>query len=270
MKAHNKVVDGAVKRAAEALASAAHAVALTGAGLSAASGIATYRGPGGLWTRFGEPSMAQYQAFLNDPAGWWREALKPTGPRAELAAALREAAPNPGHWALAEMEQGGYLQSLITQNVDDLHRRAGSKKVVELHGNVNWLRCVACQRRMPREAMALDEHALPPRCECGGLIKTDAVMFGEQIPAEVAGICEAEVSRCDCMLVVGTSATVFPAAGFPDEVRRRGGTLIEINPHETELSGDCHIVIRDTTASVLPTLVAALEGEPGGRERREG
>lgn len=265
MNAHDKVIDGAVKGAAEALAGAAHAVALTGAGLSAASGIATYRGPGGLWTRFGEPPMAQYQAFLNDPAGWWREVLEPTGARAELAAALREAAPNPGHRALAEMEQGGYLQYLITQNVDDLHRRAGSEKVVELHGNVNWLRCVACQRRTPREVMTLEQNALPPRCECGGLIKTDAVMFGEPIPADVAGICEAEVSRCDCMLVAGTSATVFPAAGFPDEVRRRGGTLIEINPHETDLSGDCHIVIRDSTASALPALVAALEDAAGPR-----
>ena len=258
----------ALQRAAEAIAGARHAVALTGAGLSVDSGIAPYRGPGGLWTRFGEPSMAAYPRFLSDPAGWWRQVLRPSGAQAELAAALKAAAPNAGHRALAALERLGYLHYTITQNVDGLHCEAGSEKVAELHGNVNWLRCVACQRRTPREMGALEVQALPPRCDCGGLIKTDAVMFGEPIPADVAGICEAEVARCDCMLLAGTSATVFPAAGFPDAVRRRGGTLIEINPYDTDLSDDCHVVIRDTTARALPALLEALEG--GGLRRAGG
>jgi len=211
--------DEAIERGAEAVRAAHHTVALVGAGLSVESGIPPFRGPDGIWTRHGEPSMNGYLEFLRDPEGWWRGVLEPSGPRAELLEAVQRAEPNAGHQALAELEQRGHLACTITQNIDDLHARAGSRRLAEIHGNVNRLRCVQCRARYPRADFPLDPEALPPRCErCGGLIKSDAVLFGEPIPGDVATMCQEQAARCDCMLVIGTSATVYPAAGFADDV----------------------------------------------------
>lgn len=236
---------------------ASYVVALTGAGMSVESGIPPFRGPGGLWTKYGEPPMNGYQRFLADPVQAWRERLSPSGPMRELWETLQAAQPNRGHHALAQLEAAGVLRCLITQNVDNLHRLAGSQQVAEIHGNYMLIRCIQCASRFEREEVSLD--VLPPRCpRCDGILKSDTVSFGEPIPADVLARCFEETEKCDCMLVAGTSATVYPAAQFPIDVRHRGGTLIEINPYETELTPFTSISLRGPSAAVLPELVARI------------
>jgi len=246
-----------IDRAAKIVRQARHLVALTGAGMSVESGIPPFRGPGGLWTKHGEPPMNGYQRFLADPAKAWRERLSPSGPMRELWETVRAAQPNPGHHALVQLEDLGILRCLITQNIDNLHRVAGSRCVAEIHGNATLVRCIGCVSRFPSEAVAIDE--LPPHCpHCDALLKSDTVSFGEPIPPDVLEQCFTEAEQCDCMLVAGTSATVYPAAQFPLDVRQRGGALIEVNLYESELTPYCTVSLRGPSAVVLPRLVTRL------------
>ena len=243
----------ALGAAAECLARARYVIALTGAGLSVESGIPPFRGPGGLWTKHGEPPMNGFQLFLADPRRAWEERLNPTGPMRELWSALAAARPNPGHLALVELEEMGVLRATITQNVDNLHRLAGSTSLLEIHGNATLIRCLGCIMRFAREA--IDFATLPPRCpHCGGLLKSDTVSFGEPIPPDVLEGCFEEASRADCILVAGTSATVYPAAQFPLEVRERGGDLIEVNPYPSELTAVSSYTLQGPAGEVLPRL----------------
>jgi len=239
------------------LARSSYVIALTGAGMSVESGIPPFRGPGGLWTKYGEPPMNGFERFLADPKRAWEERLNPSGPMRELWKALAAAAPNAGHHALAELERMGTLKALITQNVDDLHRQAGSGRVLEIHGNATLVRCLECVARFERTAV--DTSVLPPSCPtCGGLLKSDTVSFGEPIPPDVLVACGEESRRADCVIVAGTSATVYPAAGFALDVRDRGGVLIEVNPYETEISALCQVSLREPSAEALPRIVTAL------------
>jgi NAD-dependent deacetylase len=256
-------LDAEIRRAARLLVDARHAVALTGAGLSVESGIPPFRGPGGIWTTHGEPPMDGYQRFLRDPVAAWREQLEPREAwMRALRDALRAAKPNDGHRALAELERRGHLAALITQNVDDLHRRAGHTRVLEIHGNHRLLRCIACHGRYEPDAIPIDPAALPPRCPaCTGIVKSDIVVFGEPIPADVLDACFDAVARADCMLVAGTSATVYPAAELPYEVLRAGGVVIEVNPEESELTAVATLSLRGPGGPLLTRLlehVAAL------------
>ena len=246
----------AVDSAARLIVESRHVVALVGAGLSSESGIPTFRGPGGLWTRLGEPSTSGYERFLEDSVGWWEQQLDQQADpaRTEFRAAIDRAEPNPGHFALAELEDLGVLKMTITQNVDDLHFKAGSKLVAEIHGNRTKLRCILCESRWLRDGFVTEEY--PPRCqECGGLVKTDTVMFGEPIPSGVLNLCLREADQCDCMIVAGTSATVHPSASFPESVKERGGALIEANPNETPLTSLGDVVLRGPTGKTLPMVV---------------
>jgi NAD-dependent deacetylase len=250
-------LDPLIEDAARRIASARYVVALTGAGLSVESGIPPFRGPGGLWTKHGEPPMNGYQLFLENPRRAWEQRLRPEGPMRELWETLRAAAPNPGHVALAALEASGVLRCLITQNVDDLHRAAGSRELAEIHGNYTLTRCIECGRRAPTDSVSLD--VLPPCCTaCNGILKSDTVSFGEPIPSDVLTRCFEETERCDCMIVAGTSATVYPAAQFPFTVRERGGDLIEVNPYESELSPLCSVSIRSPAGEALPLVVARI------------
>jgi NAD-dependent deacetylase len=250
-------LDAQIAQAAATLVASRHVVGLTGAGLSVESGIPPFRGPGGLWTRYGEPPMDGYQRFLNDPEQAWRERLNPTAPWAvALGETLAAAKPNAGHHALAELERRGLCAVVITQNVDDLHHQAGSRNVLEIHGNHSLLRCIQCNRRFTRQELAVDPENLPPRCpSCDGVVKGDTVHFGEPIPPDVLRRCYEEVECADCMLVAGTSATVYPAADFPIEVFRRGGTVIEINPDETDLTRIASTSLRGRGGAVLERLL---------------
>jgi NAD-dependent deacetylase len=247
----------ALEAAAECVARAHYVVALTGAGLSVESGIPPFRGPNGLWTKHGEPPMNGFQRFLANPRRAWEERLNPTGPMRELWEALGSARPNPGHIALVDLEDMGVLRALITQNVDNLHRLAGSRRLLEIHGNATLIRCLGCVTRFRSDA--IDFASLPPRCpRCGGLLKSDTVSFGEPIPPDVLEGCFEEAARADCMIVVGTSATVYPAAQFPLDVHQRGGDLIEVNPYPSELTAVSRHTLQGPAGEVLPRLAALI------------
>ncbi|MDX1648487.1 MAG: Sir2 family NAD-dependent protein deacetylase [Myxococcota bacterium] len=228
----------AIDRAAEWVRGTSHLMALTGAGLSVESGIPPFRGPGGLWTKYGEPPMDGYQRFLADPAAAWRERLEPKEPWARgLRDTLAAARPNAGHRA-----------------------------VLEIHGNHRLLRCMGCHTRFDPQRFPVDPERLPPTCpECGGLVKGDTVQFGEPIPPDVLRRCYEEVERCDGMLVIGTTASVYPAAELPYEVLRRGGFVVEVNPHESELSHAASLSLRGPGGVVLTRLVERVRGARAAR-----
>jgi len=243
---------------ADIVLQAKYVMALTGAGMSVESGIPPFRGPGGLWTKYGEPPMDGYQRFLADPKKAWEERLNPTGPMKELRETLGKADPNPGHTALADLEKMDILKGLITQNVDNLHTAAGSSNVMEIHGNITLLRCINCTSRYQREEISLD--TLPPKCpKCSGIVKSDGVAFGEPIPPDVLQRCQEESSKCDCMFVIGTSATVYPAAAFPQQIMRQGDPVIEINLYESELTPLCRISLQGPSGEILPKLVEIIK-----------
>ena len=246
-------------KATSLLVAANYVVGLTGAGVSVESGLSTYRGPGGLWTRYGEPPMDRYQRFLKDPKGWWEERRQPRSDERSKAMTKRlNAKPNPSHYALVELETLGILKALITQNTDNLHRRAGSKNLLEIHGNGTLMRCISCNARFHREKFEIKE--IPPKCpNCGGIVKSDGVMFGEPIPTDVLERCQIEVARCDLMLIAGTSAVVYPTASFPMLARENGATLIEVNPYATTLSNVCDVVLQGPSGKILPFLVEKIK-----------
>ena len=250
-----------IQEAATLVRSARSVVALSGAGLSAGSGIPTYRGAGGLWTQHGTPPLLSYQEFARDPEGWWRARLAaeddPSHPVFQMKQAVDQAVPNAGHLALADMERRGILRCVITQNVDNLHVEAGSRALLEIHGNRTRLRCLGCGLRFHRDAFDLSD--IPPTCgECQGVLKLDTVMFGEAIPPDVLRACMDAAESCDCMLLVGTSGTVNPAARLPLMAQERGASLIEINPEPTTLTPWCDLVLNETADRVLPELLRSI------------
>src|SRR5579863_9770608 len=253
--------DEEIREAATTILDARYAIALTGAGMSVESGIPPFRGPGGLWTKYGEPPMNGYQRFMADPKKAWEERLSKRND--ELYKPLTVAKPKPGHLALVELEELGALKFVITQNVDDLHKQAGQKALAEIHGNWTLIRCLDCTTRFHGDAISLEK--LPPECpRCGGLLKSDTVSFGEPIPIDVLKVCAEHSARADLVVVAGTSATVYPAAGFALEVKERGGILIEVNLYESEITRICDVSLRGGSADVLPRMVSAI-----GQLRRE-
>ena len=250
-----------IQRAAALLRQARFAVALSGAGLSAGSGIPTYRGAGGLWTRHGAPPLLSYREFASDPADWWAKRLAaeedPSHPVYQMKQAVDAAKPNAGHLALAELERWGILRCVITQNVDNLHAEAGSRSLLEIHGNRTRLRCIECGLRFDRDGYDLSGH--PPLCvECGGVVKLDTVMFGEPIPSDVLQACREAAERCDCMLLLGTSGTVNPAAQLPLVAKENGAALIEINPESTPLTAWCDVALTGPADAILPELLRSI------------
>ena len=247
-----------IEKVARLLLTSRYVTCLTGAGISVESGVRPFRGPGGLWTELGEPPMDGYQRFLANPKAHWEKTIKGTGSDWKFLQAADEAIPNPAHYALAELEEMGILKYLITQNIDNLHLTAGSTKVAEIHGNIKKVRCIKCNTRYGRDDISLDE--IPPRCpKCGGIIKTDIVMFGEPIPRDVLKICQSQTDKSDCMLTVGTSALVYPAANFPMEIKQHGGILIEVNLYETEMTPLCDISLRGKAGEALPELLDCIK-----------
>jgi len=255
-----------IERAAGALVDSKYAVALTGAGISTESGIPDFRGPSGVWTKNPEAerrAYRSYQEFLQDPKGWWENRLASTS----LLGDLTKAMPNSGHYALAELEEMSILKCTITQNVDALHEKAGTKNLLEYHGSVIKLRCVSCGLRFRRDEFDLEkllqENQLPPRCpKCRGVIKTDGVAFGEPIPSDVANQSLEEARKCDLMLICGTSAVVYPFASLPRIARQRGAaTIIEVNAEPTPLTeeGVSDYLIQGKTGEILPRMVEEVK-----------
>jgi NAD-dependent deacetylase len=202
-------------------------VAFTGAGISVESGIPDFRSPDGLWSRFDPMEYAHIQAFRANPAKVW--ALLQ-----EMDATIARARPNPAHLALAQLEAKGLLLGVITQNVDNLHQAAGSKRVVEYHGNAQRFICDTCKGRHPRKT--LDFGRTPLYCRCGGLIRPDVVFFGEPIPTHAQKEAEELARKCDLLLVIGTSGEVAPASYIPYTAKEWGALIVENNLTPTRLT----------------------------------
>lgn len=253
-------------RAADLVALSRRVIAVTGAGMSVESGIPAFRGGGGLWARLGPPQPDQYQRFLADPGAYWkREMERQVEPYVvELRKTVAAAVPNAGHRALASLEWAGAIGWVITQNIDGLHQAAGSRRVIELHGSRHKMRCIDCGDRSPRDGM-FPARPPPPCARCGGRVKFDSVLFGEPIPRQVLDEARARTEEADCVIVIGTSATVRPAGGLPRIARANGARLIEVNPAETSLTPVCDVTLRGTAAVVLPLLADAI----GRRNIRE-
>ena len=238
-------------RAAELLAQAARVAVLTGAGVSAESGVPTFRGAGGLWEGHRVEDVATPEAFARDPALVWRFY---NARRAKLWTVR----PNDGHAALARMEQrwGPDNFAVCTQNIDGLHRAAGSRTVHELHGNLARVRCTGCRRVEDRPGVDLPEL---PRCgACGELLRPDIVWFHEMLPADVWRDAGRAAGLCECFLVVGTTAVVYPAAGLIDLARQRGAAVIEVNPEATAASNQADVSLRGKSGEILPLLLERL------------
>jgi NAD-dependent deacetylase len=227
-------------------------VAFTGAGASAASGVPTYRGAGGSWTRYDPGRYASIDYFRKDPSYYWqffRDERYPT---------LIEAAPNPVHHGLAALERSGKLSSVVTQNIDGLHRAAGSKRVVELHGNTRRFRCEACSEMHGFEVVRRRvDQRIPPACPtCGAsALRPDVVLFGEALAHVVLEEAGDEMDRADLVLVIGSSLVVQPAASLPHRAVRRGAKLAILNLDPTDLDDEADLVVRVAADQVLPLIV---------------
>jgi NAD-dependent deacetylase len=252
-------------RAAGRLAATRRVVVFTGAGVSKESGIATFRDPGeGLWARYDPMQLATREAYVRDPAFVWRWYRERFG-------RLREARPNPGHVALAELERHVPSVVVVTQNIDGLHQRAGSSDVIELHGSAARFKClsgrhrgftwddVAAWEQAAAQGDSAGSETAPPRCpHCGALIRPDVVWFGEPLPQEAIARAYEVAGRCDVMLIVGTSGVVQPAASVPLAALHAGAFVIDVNPEPDELTAVSDVYLRGPGGEVLPRLVGSV------------
>jgi NAD-dependent deacetylase len=241
-KSSSESAQSRIRAAATLIRSARYLTAFTGAGISVESGIPPFRGEGGLWSTY-DPRMLELDYFLAHPEKAWpviREIFYDN---------FGQAGPNAAHVALARLESAGQLKCLITQNIDNLHYRAGSRNIVEFHGNSRLLLCLECGARVEARPELLN--TLPPRCACGGLYKPDFIFFGEGIPPEAYQRSEQEAGRTDLMLVVGSTGEVYPAALVPRWAHEAGAKIIEVNPDVSEFTGsitDVHIPMKAAEA----------------------
>jgi NAD-dependent deacetylase len=236
------------KRLISTLKNATSVCVLTGAGISAESGVPTFRGEEGLWKKFRPEELANFDAFMRNPELVWEW-------YAYRRRLIQNVKPNPAHHGLVALERHVKDFALVTQNVDNLHRRAGSKNVLELHGNIERSFCVQCHAPAPEHA--LEESNGVPRCtKCGGLVRPDVVWFGEMLPAEVFAKAESAARQCDIFFSIGTSAVVFPAASLPYKALDHGAFVVEMNVESTDLSSRAHEVLTGKAGEILPDLLS--------------
>ena len=250
---NNTLIDDTlIGEAAEVVVKSRHIVALTGAGISVESEIPPFRGKGGLWEKYDPMEYATIDAFLRNPEKVWRVLLMAT------INDLKKAAPNMAHLGLARLEAAGRLRTVITQNVDGLHQQAGSRDVIEFHGSFTSFHCIRCKRAAGLGQ--LDLSTLPPACECGGFFRPNCIFFGEMIPPHHLERSHALAGQCDVMLVVGTSATVQPAADLPIVAKRTGAVIIEVNPDKTPLTRRVSdIFLKGQAGPAMDLLAAEVE-----------
>jgi len=232
---------------AELMVNGQPSVALTGAGISAESGIPTFRSKGGLWEKFDPAVYASIEVFRTDPSKYWSI-------RGEFIRNYDAYHPNPGHMALAELESMGLLRHVITQNIDGLHRKAGSRGLTEIHGSLREIFCVRCGKEY--RAPHVPE-GMPPLCECGGVLKPNTVLFGESLPPLAMETAWRESSTCRLMLVIGTSAVVQPAASLPFVAKEHGAAVIEVNIEQAFPGVD--VCIQEKAGTALPQIVTELK-----------
>ena len=224
-------MDNLFEEVARLLVKRGSCVALTGAGISAESGIATFRSKGGLWEKYDLMVYASAEVFRQDPSKYWII-------RGDFIREYDQYQPNSGHYALTELEKMHILQHVITQNIDGLHKKAGNRNVTEIHGSLREIYCLNCGIEY------LAPHVPPgnpPYCDCGGVLKPNTVLFGEQLPFEALEKAQQESSNCSIMLVIGTSAVVQPAASLPSLAKQNGALVIEINPEKAFPAADYYI-----------------------------
>jgi NAD-dependent deacetylase len=230
-------------------------IALTGAGHSTRSGIPDFRSPhSGLWEKANPMLVASIWGFRLNPRTFY-DWIRP------LVGRLLTASPNPAHLALADLEQMGYLKRIITQNIDNLHQRAGSRRVLELHGHLREATCIRCYKIVPIDA-SFEQTVLDgrvPRCECGGVLKPNVILFGEQLPVRVLNAAMAEARNCDLILVAGSSLEVTPAADIPFVALESGAKAIIVNLEPTCLDDRADVVIHGDVALALPAIVEAVK-----------
>lgn len=245
-----------IEEAARLIARSRFLIAFTGAGISAESGIPTFRGKNGLWENYRVEEVATPQAFSRNPELVWKFY------RMRMQK-MREARPNRAHFVLAELERMGLLKAVITQNIDDLHREAGNT-VVELHGNIHRVRCSSCSyvenlKESGRLEEFIEEKALPKCPECGEILRPDVVWFGEPLPESEWRKAVSLAKKADVCLVIGTSAQVFPAAYIPMIVKDEGGRLIEINPENTGITHMADVVLRMSAGDAMERLLEKVK-----------
>jgi len=244
----------AVEQLAEWLRASRGAVAFTGAGISTESGIADFRSPGGLWSRH---APVMFDDFVNDP----EERRRFWEIRCEMMPSFFSAIPNAGHLALAELERRGKLLGVITQNIDEMHQRAGSRRVVEIHGTAMTVHCLACDKRWAAREIQirLDGGEWDLRCDaCGGLLKSRTVSFGQQMPADVVREAIQLASSGDLFIAMGSSLVVHPAAGLPVTAMQRGARVVIINRESTPLDYAATLVIRAGIGETMTAVMARL------------
>jgi NAD-dependent deacetylase len=235
-----------IETVAQKIAGMKKLVVVTGAGMSRESGIPTFRdAPSSLWANFNPEDLATEEGFSKDPPLVWKW-------YSERRNRIGEKSPHPGHYAVAEMEPLFESFNLITQNIDDLHRKAGSKNLIELHGNIFRYKCFDKHHTVDRLPRSND---IPPRCECGSYIRPDVVWFGEMLEEDDLDRAFVALSSCEAILVIGTSGLVYPAAGFPGVAKSYGAFVVEVNPEETPITDVADVSIRAEAGEVLPRLL---------------
>ena len=225
-------------------------VFVTGAGISQESGIPTFRGKDGLWRNHDAMKLATIDAFYDNPKLVWEWYN-------ERRMNVFQAQPNPGHRAIAELEKYADVV-VLTQNIDGLHQKSGSSKVLELHGSIVKIKCSVCDYK---EEILTEISNLPPLCKCGNILRPNVVWFGESLPQDVWQNAMNFASKCDLMIIAGTSLVVSPANTLPIYAKQNNATLIEINPEDTVMSREMNLVIRNTSAKSLPELVSLFKNK---------
>ncbi len=249
--------DEPLSRAAQLLREAHYVIALTGAGISTPSGVPDFRSPGsGLWERVDPMEVASIYSFRREPQRFY-DWIRP------LAGLMTLAQPNPAHRALADLEARGHLMAVITQNIDGLHQAAGSKHVIEVHGSLRQATCLQCYRRIPARPVIeqfIRDGEVPHCPACGGVLKPDIILFGEQLPVQALYQARQEAYRCDLMLIAGSSLEVAPAGDLPLLAHSNGARLILVNLEPTLLDPLADAVFHADVADILPRLVAQVVG----------
>lgn len=242
-----------IERAGEWLRAARSTVAFTGAGISTESGLPDFRSPTGIWSRY-DPNEFSFQRFLSNPESrraYWRWG-------AEFYPLLRAAEPNPGHYALAELERRGRLRGLVTQNIDGLHQRAGSRAVVELHGNALTVACLGCGKEWPRAEVhrwIVELGVDDPACDdCHGILKPTTISFGQAMPEVETKYAFLLASECDLLLAIGTSLAVFPAAALVPAAKEAGARVVIVNRGPTELDALADLKLEGAAGDILPAI----------------
>jgi NAD-dependent deacetylase len=234
----------------QCLHSANSIVAFTGAGVSAESGVPTFRGTDGIWSKFKPEELATMNAFLKNPALVWEW----YNHRRTIIAGIT---PNPGHYALASMQHLVPRFDVVTQNIDNLHKRAGSRSVFELHGNIERSFCLKCGRSWTND-FAVDSGETPRCPDCGGMVRPDVVWFGEMLPEDIWEASVKASAKADLFLSIGTSGVVYPAASLPLMAKKEGAFVVEVNPEATPLTGVADVFLQGQAGTMLPLIAEAL------------